>query len=142
VTAAATPADDLARERGAGHTVPVSWGTEAVSRAPLFRALLSRAPLFRALALRVLVLVSALGVLGAVLPADGAGSATAVGAALALALASSLLLPAPRCTLPAPGSSRSPDAPGPDERCRRGVFRRQTSPDAPGRVRPRAPQPA
>ena len=27
-----------------------------------------------------------------------------------------------------------------EERCRRGVFRRQVSPDAPGRVRPRAPQ--
>ena len=31
-------------------------------------------------------------------------------------------------------------ATSPDERCRRGAFRRQTQPDAPGRPLPRAPQ--
>ena len=31
-------------------------------------------------------------------------------------------------------------APHPEERCRRGAFRRQSQPDAPGRALPRAPQ--
>lgn len=73
---------------------------------------------------------------------DGPGSVGTLGAALALALAAGLLAPAHRMSLIATGSTRSPDAPGPEERCRGGVFRRQTSPDAPGRVLPRAPQPA
>jgi hypothetical protein len=86
------------------------------------------------------VLSSLLTALVATLPVDGPGSVGALGAALALALAAGLLSPARRMPLLAAGSTRSPDAPGPDERCRGGVFRRQTSPDAPGRVRPRAPQ--
>ena len=96
----------------------------------------------RALLLRALVFVSTLAMLATVLPVEGPAPATALSAVLALALSTSLLRPSARSTLPAPGSSRSPDAPRPDERCRSGVFRRATSPDAPGRPRPRAPQPA
>jgi hypothetical protein len=94
----------------------------------------------RAVLLRALVVVATVGVLTTVLPVDGPGPVTAFTAVLALALSSGLLLPSPRCTLEASRSSRSPDAPRPDERCHRGVFRRQTSPDAPGRPLPRAPQ--
>jgi len=41
-------------------------------------------------------------------------------------------------------SQRAPSVttPAEDERCRRGAFRRQSQPDAPGRPLPRAPQPA
>lgn len=77
-----------------------------------------------------------------VLPVDGPGSVTALGTAAALALATGLLLRAPRTVLPVPRAVRAPGAPAEDERCRRGSFRRQTSPDAPGRPRPRAPQAA
>jgi hypothetical protein len=106
---------------------PVSWGAQVGTRAVLLRAL---------------VLLSSLAVLAALLPVEGPAPATALGAVLAVALTTGLLLPSARSTLPAPGSTRSPDAPRPDERCRSGVFRRSTSPDAPGRPRPRAPQPA
>lgn len=88
------------------------------------------------------VLSSLLTALLALVPVDGPGPAGAIAAALALALAAGLLGRAHRTGLLLPGASRSPDAPRPDERCRRGVFRRQTSPDAPGRVLPRAPQAA
>lgn len=122
----------LPRAAAGGDTVAVGGGSEVVLRGLMLRAV----------ALRVLVLVSTLGMLATVLPLEGPGSVTALGAVLALALSTGLLRPASRSTLPAPGASRSPDAPGPDERCHHGVFRRQTSPDAPGRVRPRAPQAA
>lgn len=115
---------------GAGDTGAVGSGAEVVLRALVLRAVV----------VRVVVLVSTLGMLATVLPLDAPG--TALSAVLALALTTGLLLPATRSTVPAPGSARSPDAPAADERCHRGVFRRQTSPDAPGRVRPRAPQPA
>ena len=87
-------------------------------------------------------LSSLLAALAAIAPLDGPGSVGAVGAALALTLTAGLLTPGHRMSLLVTGSTRSPDAPGPEERCRGGVFRRQTSPDAPGRVLPRAPQPA
>jgi hypothetical protein len=86
------------------------------------------------------VLSSLLAGLVAVAPADGPAPVGVLGAALALALAAGLLARAHRVPPPLTGSTRSPDAPGPEERCRGGVFRRQTSPDAPGRVLPRAPQ--
>jgi hypothetical protein len=92
---------------------------------------------------RVLLLSLLLGAVFATLPVDGStGSVTVLSAALTVALASAILARAPR---PARVPSRievSPDAPARDERCRRGSFRRQTSPAAPGRVLPRAPQPA
>ena len=96
------------------------------------------------LTLLVSVLASALlATLLVVLPEDGApGSVTVLSAALALALSTALVSRAPlahRSTLLA---DVSPDAPARDEKCRRGSFRRQSNPGAPGRVRPRAPQPA
>ncbi len=84
------------------------------------------------------VLSSLLTAVVALAPLDGPGSVGTLGAALALA--AGLLARAHRVPPPLTGSTRSPDAPGPEERCRGGVFRRQTSPDAPGRVLPRAPQ--
>jgi len=92
--------------------------------------------------LLVAVLSSLLAALAATASLDGPGSVGAVGAALALALTAGLLTPGHRMSLLESGATRSPDAPGPEERCRGGVFRRQTSPDAPGRALPRAPQPA
>lgn len=78
-----------------------------------------------------------------VLPVHGStGSVTALSTALALALAARLLSRAPLAGRAAVRVDVSPDAPAADERCRRGSFRRQSSPDAPGRVLPRAPQPA
>ncbi len=94
----------------------------------------------RVVMIRTLALVATLGMLTTVLPVDGPAPVTALSAVLALALSTGLLRPWSRSTLPAVGSRRSPDSPQPDERCHRGVFRRQTSPDAPGRPRPRAPQ--
>ena len=95
-------------------------------------------------ATRAVLLAAALSALlatvVAVVPLDGPGPVGALGAALALALATGLRTPAHRMSLLVTGSTRSPGAPGPEERCRGGVFRRQTSPDAPGRVLPRAPQ--
>ena len=73
---------------------------------------------------------------------DQAGSVTALSTALAVALAAGLLSRGCRADARALRVDVSPDAPAPDERCRRGSFRRQSSPDAPGRVLPRAPQPA
>jgi hypothetical protein len=96
----------------------------------------------RALLLSFLItaLVSALF---ATLPVDGStGSVTALSAALTISLASAFLARAPRPTRVPSRIEVSPDAPARDERCRRGSFRRQTSPAAPGRVLPRAPQPA
>jgi hypothetical protein len=119
-------AGTLAARRRRPHTVAVLGAAVIATRALLFSAVLS----------------SLLTALLVTLPVDGPGSVGALGAALALALAAGLLSPARRMALLATGSTRSPDAPRPDERCRRGVFRRQTSPDAPGRVRPRAPQTA
>jgi hypothetical protein len=105
------------------HTVDMAWVSELATR----RALL------------LSCLVSAL----VVLPVDGStGSVTALSTALALALASGLLARAPRPSRVASRVEVSPDAPARDEKCRRGSFRRQTSPGAPGRVLPRAPQPA
>jgi hypothetical protein len=86
------------------------------------------------------VLSSLLTTLLALLPADGPGPVGALSAVLALTLAAGLLFRSRRMTLLVTGPIRSPDATRPEERCRRGVFRRQTSPDAPGRVLPRAPQ--
>jgi uncharacterized protein DUF6412 len=90
---------------------------------------------------RALVLSVALGTLLAVLPVDGSpGSVTVIGTALALTFSAGLLLRSPRVAPLASPFPRSPDAPARDECCRRGAFRRQSSPDAPGHVRPRAPQ--
>ncbi|MCZ2831018.1 DUF6412 domain-containing protein [Modestobacter sp. VKM Ac-2986] len=67
-------------------------------------------------------------------------AAAAVTSTLALGLLATVLARAipvvPRVL--ADGPSTSPLAR--EERCRRGVFRRQVSPNAPGRIRPRAPQ--
>jgi hypothetical protein len=92
---------------------------------------------------RTLVLFFALGALLAALPVDGpTGSVSVLSTALALALTSGLLAQAPRTGRLTFRVEASPDAPARDEKCRRGSFRRQTQPGAPGRVLPRAPQPA
>jgi len=96
------------------------------------------------LTLLVSVLVSALlATLLVALPDDGApGSVTVLSAALALALSTALVSRAPLARRSTLRADVSPDAPARDEKCRRGSFRRQRNPGAPGRVRPRAPQPA
>ena len=105
------------------HTVRVRWVSEATRR--------------------TFALSVALSALLAVLPVDGpSGSVTVLSAALAVALAAGLLADARHVRLPAFRSDVSPDAPARDEKCRRGTVRRQSNPCAPGRVRPRAPQPA
>lgn len=76
-----------------------------------------------------------------VLPAVGpAESVSVLSATVVLALSAALLSRAQADSRPALSASVSPDAPAQDERCRRGSFRRQSSPGVPGRVRPRAPQ--
>jgi hypothetical protein len=105
------------------HTVDVAWVSELATRRTL---LLS-------------CLVSALLV---ALPVDPSGSVTVLSTALALALSSGLLARAPRTGRLVFRVEVSPDAPARDEKCRRGSFRRQTHPGAPGRVLPRAPQAA
>lgn len=91
---------------------------------------------------RLTVLVSALlATLLVVLPDDAApGSVTVLSAALALALSTALVSRAPLARRAALWADVSLDAPARDEKCRRGSFRRQSNPGAPGRVRPRAPQ--
>jgi len=90
---------------------------------------------------RALLLSFALSALLLVLPLDGsANSVTVVGAALAVAISAGLFARAARTDLLTAGAGPSPDAPARDERCRHGAFRRQTNPNARGRVRPRAPQ--
>ena len=91
-----------------------------------------------------LVMAVVLSVLLVALPVhESSGSVTALTAALAVALTAGLLSRAPRSGRATPRvGDVSPDAPARDERCRRGSFRRQSSPDAPGRSLPRAPQPA
>jgi hypothetical protein len=114
----------LLRGSARAHTVDVAWVSELATR-------------------RILLLSCLVTALLVVLPVDGsAGSVTVLSTALALALSSGLLARAPR-----PGRLTfrvevSPDAPARDEKCRRGSFRRQTHPGAPGRMLPRAPQPA
>jgi len=105
------------------HTLPVRWVSEATRR--------------------TFALSVALSALLAVLPVDGSsGSVSVLSAALAVALSAGLLASARHVRLPALRGDVSPDAPARDEKCRRGTFRRQSNPCAPGRVRPRAPQPA
>ena len=92
---------------------------------------------------RTLLLSCALSALLLVLPFDGsANSVTVVGAALAVAISAGLFARAARADVRTAAAGVSPDAPARDERCRHGAFRRQTNPNARGRVRPRAPQPA
>jgi hypothetical protein len=114
----------LRRRAGRAQTVAVRWVSELATR-------------------RALLLSCLFSALLVALPIDGStGSVTVLSTALALALSTGLLVRAP---LPGRLGFRvesSPDAPASDEKCRRGSFRRQTHPGAPGRMLPRAPQPA
>ena len=88
-----------------------------------------------------LLLALVLSTLLVLLPVHGSTSSiTVLSSAVALALATALLSRAPGGRRTPLRADVSPDAPAPDERCRRGSFRRQSSPDAPGRMLPRAPQ--
>ena len=98
-----------------------------------------RARLTPAWVLTLVLLTSALLALPA--PTSPASVAT-LGAALAVTLLAAAALHSGAAHLLPATWAVSPDAPAADERCRRGAFRRQTSPDARGRTRPRAPQPA
>jgi hypothetical protein len=90
---------------------------------------------------RVLVLLLGLGAL-LVLVSDGGSlpGAAAVTTTLALTLLATVLARVAPVVPQVVTAGPSSDTPAREERCRRGVFRRQTSPDAPGRIRPRAPQ--
>jgi len=67
-------------------------------------------------------------------------SLTLVSAAVAAAVLVSVVRKAHRLTLASSPPGPSFAVPAEDERCRRGAFRRQSQPDAPGRPLPRAPQ--
>jgi hypothetical protein len=72
---------------------------------------------------------------GSALP--GAAAVTTTLALTLLATVLARVVPVvPQVRLVGPSSG----VPAREERCRRGVFRRQVSPNAPGRIRPRAPQ--
>ena len=89
-------------------------------------------------ALALLLGVSALFVLltdGGALP-----GAAAVTSTLALTLLATVLARMAPVVPQVATAGPSSDTPAREERCRRGVFRRQVSPNAPGRIRPRAPQ--
>ena len=88
-----------------------------------------------------LTLLLALGALLALVTDGGAlPGAAAVTSTLALTLLATVLARVapvvPQVATLGPPSG----TPARQERCRRGVFRRQVSPNAPGRIRPRAPQ--
>ncbi|MDI9898986.1 DUF6412 domain-containing protein [Rhodococcus sp. IEGM 1409] len=73
----------------------------------------------------------------AVPPLGSSGSAAVLGTAIAVFVVAALATSAKYellqlCAVSATG-------PSDDERCLRGAFRRQSSPDAPGRPQPRAP---
>ncbi len=67
---------------------------------------------------------------------------TIAGAAVAAVLIASLVRLAPHRDSSSSERQAAIDATMRDEHCRRGAFRRQTHPAAPGRPLPRAPQPA
>ncbi|WP_092806463.1 DUF6412 domain-containing protein [Rhodococcus globerulus] len=70
-------------------------------------------------------------------PLGSSGSAAVVGTAIAVFVVAALAT-SPRSEL-LQLFARSSSGPARDERCLRGSFRRQSSPDAPGRPQPRAP---
>lgn len=83
----------------------------------------------------LILLLPTIAMIAAPVPVDTQGSLLLFGAALSVLLSTAFTLH--RDLLPS--FVLSTVGPAADERCRRGVFRRQSNPDTPGRPRPRAP---